>query len=354
MRSVPRDRGFTNSVRGLRVRQPRGVALSRSLRRNLAAHRTEFAKVESEVLKPAYAAIECTIANATRDLDASRRRRFDAAAKDAWRTARKTVTARGRASHTQLQATRDEITGAIRRAIADLETELTEIAQKVQRTDLSALTDAEVVQLRLDFDSEIDAIASEKEAHLDAIAEQLQAIVVDPDGSGQIITQVDVAGAVEEELLALRELADADLELTQLGMAIEIIDHEFQATIGSVRNNLQRFRAWVDINEQLADVYHGIRVNFEHLDSYLTLFTPLHRRLYRSAIEIKGSDISRFLRDLFRERLNRHGVEAKATRAFPTAPVYGLPLNVLSSVRQPHGQRHVLAPRPIVTPHYSP
>ena len=50
----------------------------------------------------------------------------------------------------------------------------------------------------------------------------------------------------------------------------------------------RRFRAWADVNEQLADVYHAIRVSFEHLDSYLTLFTPLHRRLYRSEIEDQG------------------------------------------------------------------
>ena len=301
---------------GLRVPQQRGFALSRALRRNLAAHRTEFSKFDSEVLTPAYSAIEERMSDATRDLDASRRLRFDAAAEDAWRSARQTVTAKGRASREQLRATSNQVTDAVRRVMGNLETELNEVAQQVQRTDLSALSDAEVVQLRLDFDSEIDTIASQKETQLVAIAEQLQAIVVDPDESGQIATHLDVVGAVEEELLALQERADADLELTQLGMAIEVIDHEFQATIRSIRNNLQRFRAWADINEQLADVYHGIRVSFEHLDSYLTLFTPLHRRLYRTEIEIKGSDISKFLLDLFRERLERHGVEARATREF--------------------------------------
>ena len=301
---------------GLHVPQQRGFALSRALRRNLAAHRTEFSKFDSEVLTPAYSAIEEMMSDATRDLDASRRLRFDAAAEDAWRSARQTVTAKGRASREQLRATSNQVTDAVRRVMGNLETELNEVAQQVQRTDLSALSDAEVVQLRLDFDSEIDTIASQKETQLVAIAEQLQAIVVDPDESGQIATHLDVVGAVEEELLALQERADADLELTQLGMAIEVIDHEFQATIRSVRNNLQRFRAWADINEQLADVYHGIRVSFEHLDSYLTLFTPLHRRLYRTEIEIKGSDISKFLLDLFRERLERHGVEARATREF--------------------------------------
>ena len=309
----------------LRVPQPRGFALSRALRRNLAAHRTEYAAFESEVLSPAYSAIEDMIAEATRDLDASRRRRFDAAADDASRLARRTVTARRRASNEQLRETSDLVSGAVRRAMADLEVELSEMAQRVQRTDLSSLTDAEVVQLRLDIDSEIDAISSQKATQLDAIVEQLQAIVVEPDESGEIITQVDVAGAIEEELLALQERADADLELTQLGMAIEIIDHEFQATIRSVRNNLQRFRAWADVNDQLADVYHGIRVSFEHLDSYLTLFTPLHRRLYRSQVQIKGSEITKFLLDLFRERLARHDVNASATEAFREFEFTGYP-----------------------------
>ena len=300
----------------LRIPQQRGFALSRSLRRNLTAYRTEFAKFDVDVLGPAYARIEDMISEATRGLDISRRRRFDAAAEDAWRNARQVVNARGRASRDQLSETSNQVTDAVRGVISDLESTLNEIAQRVQRIDLSMLSDAEVVQLRLDFDSEIDVIASAKTEQLDAITDQLRGIVVNPDESGQIITNVDVVGAIEEKLLALQERADADLELTQIGMAIEIIDHEFQAAIRSVRNNLQRFRAWADVNEQLADVYHGIRVSFEHLDGYLTLFTPLHRRLYRTAIEIKGSDVSKFLLDLFGERLARHKVEAKATRAF--------------------------------------
>ena len=309
----------------LRVPQQRGFALSRELRRNLAAHWTEFTKFDNEVLRPAYGTIEDLVSNATRDLDAGRRRRFDAAAEQAWRNAKQTVTAKSRASREQLRATSDEVIDAVRRVMSSLETEINEVAQRVHRTDLSSLTDAEVVQLRLGLDLEIDTIASSKEAHLDAIAEQLQAIIVDPDDTGQIITNVDVVGAVEEELLALQERADADLELTQLGMAIEIIDHEFQATIRSLRNNLQRFKAWADVNEELTDVYHGIRVSFEHLDGYLTLFTPLHRRLYRTEIEIKGRDISRFLLDLFRKRFDRHGVEATSTRAFMRHRFTGYP-----------------------------
>ena len=309
----------------LRVPQPRGFAVRRTLRNNLAAYRAEYAELEEQVLKPAYDLIDETVAEATHGLDAARRRRFEAATEDAWESARRAVAARSRESSEQLEETSSQVTSAVRRTITDLETELNAIAQRVQRTDLSARTDDEVVQLRLALESEVDAIASEKALQLDSISEQLRAIVVDPDEFGQIVTEVDVAGAVEEQLVVLQERADADLELTQLGMAIEIIDHEFQATIRSVRNNLQRFRAWADVNEQLADVYHGIRVSFEHLDSYLTLFTPLHRRLYRSEIEIKGRDVSKFLLDLFRDRLERHGVDASTSRAFLEHKFTGFP-----------------------------
>ena len=131
--------------------------------------------------------------------------------------------------------------------------------------------------------------------------------------------------AAEEELIAVQERAEADLELTQLGMAIDIINHEFQATIRSVRSNLRRLRAWANVNEQLQDVYEGILVNFEHLDGYLTLFTPLHRRLYRSEVEIKGSEIAKFLADLFKDRLSRHEITLEVSREFRRHRLTGYP-----------------------------
>ncbi len=309
----------------LRVPSARGFALSRALRRDLEAYRQEHVELDEEVFKPAVALVDEVVADATHSLDVSRRRRFDAAVEEFGRTALQAVTARRRDSEEQLRATSELVGDAIRETIADLESQLNEIAQRVQRTDLTVLTDAEIVDLQFELDAQIDSIASAKEEQLNLITEQLQAITVAPDSEGRIVTQVDIVGAVEEQLLNLQERAEADLELTQLGMAVEIIDHEFQATIRSVRSNLRRFRAWADANEQLSEVYNGIRVSFEHLDGYLTLFTPLHRRLYRSEIEIKGSDVSKFLLDLFGERLERHGVEAKVTPAFKRHRFTGYP-----------------------------
>ena len=306
-----------------RISQPRGVGLSRALRRDITAYRVEFAKLDDEVFTPAYSEIDEAVQRI--DIDVNRRRRFDAGTEAAQNAARSIIAERQRASRAMLQETSNRITDVIKDATEDFDTTLGNIGQRLQRTDLNDLSDAEIVQLSLDLDNEIEAVALDKGELLEAISQQLKSITFTREESGEIITQLDMEGAAEEELLALSERAEADLELTQLGMAIEIIDHEFQATIRSVRSNLTRLRAWANINEQLRDVYNGIRTNFEHLDGYLTLFTPLHRRLYRSPIEIKGSEISKFLNDLFKDRLGRHSIRIETARAFRDHRVTGYP-----------------------------
>ena len=48
-------------------------------------------------------------------------------------------------------------------------------------------------------------------------------------------------------LLALRERSEADLELTQLGMALTVINHEFENSIRAVRTSLRRLKSWADV-----------------------------------------------------------------------------------------------------------
>ncbi|WP_419935935.1 ATP-binding protein [Candidatus Palauibacter sp.] len=61
------------------------------------------------------------------------------------------------------------------------------------------------------------------------------------------------------------------------------------------------------------------------MDGYLTLFTPLHRRLYRKAVDIRGSEIHDFLGDLFGERLARHNVEMVQTPSFAKTTITAYP-----------------------------
>ena len=310
-----------------RVPVGRGFALSRDLRQRISAYSAEFAKLNEEVFGPSLARISEHLAETIEGLgvDVDRRRRFDHNVNVTRNAAQVAVSGSRRDSQTVFDETAEKVQTAIRGAGLELDAALRDIGLRVQRTDLNALSESELVSFSIEMESEVESLAQEKQDLLDAITQQLKAISVQPDDSGEIISQIDIVEAAEERLLVLQERADADLELTQLGMAIDIIDHEFQSTIRSVRNNLRRLRAWADVNVQLQPVYDGIKVNFDHLDGYLTLFTPLHRRLYRTEIEIKGSEINKFLQDLFSERLTRHDIRLRATGKFLSYRLKGYP-----------------------------
>ncbi len=225
----------------------------------------------------------------------------------------------------QLRDTTKKVTEAVQNAIMGLESHLNEIASRIQQTNVDDMSDSNLVDLRLGIESDIRDTASKRKYLVDAITNQLSAISVELDADGEIATASDTIGAMEEELLELQERADFDLQLTQLGMAVEIIDHEFQAVIRSIRKNLQRFHAWADVNDQLAEMYEGMSAGFDHLDNYLALFTPFHNRQRKTEIEIRGSDLSKFLEDLFDDRLGRHDVSLTATRAFQRHRFMGHP-----------------------------
>jgi signal transduction histidine kinase len=170
------------------------------------------------------------------------------------------------------------------------------------------------------LESRIQKVTEDQGALLRSILEQLQAI----DVTGESSTAEQLM-AIEQRNLSLEEEADTDAQLAQLGMAIEIINHEFSGTIRSIRDGLRKLKAWADVNEGLGELYDRIRTSFDHLDGYLTLFTPLQRRLYRRAVEIRCSEIRDFLEELFRARLARHSVTLVATGAFAKARIVGFP-----------------------------
>ena len=204
--------------------------------------------------------------------------------------------------------------------LSEVESELRSVVSEFQRVDVSKLQDADFVETRNALEARILGVAENKSSLLGSLIDQLKAVELTGETSA-----LDQLVAIEQRNVALEEEVEADLQLAQLGMAVEIINHEFHATIRSIRNNLRRLKAWADINKDLEVLYHNIRASFDHLDGYLTLFTPLQRRLYRRAVDIRGSDIYTFLSDLFRERFSRLDIEFRKTRAFSEMKINGYP-----------------------------
>lgn len=310
-----------------RVVPPRGVGLPQAVRRDFEAYRGEFERLVEQVFDPAEREAESILLAAAKEarIAVDRRVRFERALTELTTQARKTTQTGSHEVKSAVADVEDKATTLVRESVATLDTVVRDVLSRAARIDVSRLDDERFVAERRALEMEVEAVAAREGRALESVVEQLRRISWPVDEEGQMITNLDVSEAVEEELLALRERSEADLELAQLGMAIQVVSHEFDASIKSVRRSLKELRAWADANKDLESVYTSIRRSFDHLDGYLTLFTPLQRRLYRRPVRITGGEIAKFLQDLFDERLNRHQIDLQATSIFKRFGFNGYP-----------------------------
>jgi len=307
--------------------RPRGVSLPRDLQRDAAAMRSELARLDRDIFDPAVQQLDTImlLASGEARLKLDRRLRLDRALTRAAEDARRATRSLGQATRTAAGEARQQVISLAQQAIREVEDRARAVLSEAAAIDVSQLDDASMLATRGRLEGAIDEAASRSRELLEAVRSRLEEIASSADPASWLVTPEDVTAAIEEELIELRDKSEADLELAQLGMAVEVINHEFEATIKTIRTNIGQLKQWADLNSDLQPLYTGIRTSFEHLDGYLTLFTPLHRRLQRTAIDFRGSDIERFLRDLFRERFDRHKVELVATPGFRQRTIRGFP-----------------------------
>jgi len=249
--------------------------------------------LQEKVFQPTQATIEQEITLAAREarLEIDRRLRIENALKAREKEATTATNAEMKKARESLVTVAAETRQAIAQSLTSVRDEIARAFSQFNRLNITEFPDEEIVRTRIRLEQDIEEATIRQGQFLVGIRNQLEGIRLDGD-----ITQLDQLEALEQKVVTLEEAADADLQLTQMGMAIEVINHEFNSSIRGVRSRLRELKAWADLNEGLVDVYSGIRASFDHLDSYLTLFTPLHRRLYRTETEFDGADICKYLR----------------------------------------------------------
>ncbi len=313
-------RSLRNIETDYRVSKPR-IGISRALQKEWGDYQEAYENLVASV-RDIRDTIESVVTKEVTKagVDVSARERMASALNEVAQTARRET----KAGRKDLEATADDILTGTRtiagQCVRDVESAIRAAMANFARRDFTNLDDQQLIAERSALEAPIREALDNATRRLDALRSHLAAVNLKSDSS-----LVDQLEAVEQSNVTLREQAAADLQLAQLGMAIEIISHEFGAAIRSIRSGLRSLKAWADANRELMSLYQSIRTSFDHLDGYLTLFTPLQRRLYRKAVDIRGWEIHDFLINLFGQRLARHNVELARTEAFAAATVRGYP-----------------------------
>lgn len=302
------------------ITKPR-IGISKRLAREWGDYQEAFEDLRREI-DDARDTIESTITIELKKIgvDLTARERLESVLEDTAKKVRQETRGKRRDIERTVEKISDTIRILIREYVQDLETTVRDVTTQFNHRNFLDIDEQQLVVERSSLEKQIQEAGRNALRKLEYIQMQLEVINLRGDTS-----IVDELVAIEESNIALKEQATLDLHLAQLGMAIEIISHEFGAAIRAVRYGLKGLKPWADLNSELLPLYQNIRYGFEHLDGYLSLFTPLQSRLYRTAVTIRGGEIFDFLMRLFGQRMSRHHIKFMQTDSFANIEVRGYP-----------------------------
>ena len=124
-------------------------------------------------------------------------------------------------------------------------------------------------------------------------------------------------GTYKEQYERIKEQWELSKETSQLGIAVEIIDHEFNSLYSQINAALDLMRKYDNIPE-----FISLKKTFKTLEEKYALLSPLYRISGSIAKDIKGKDLNQFLLKFFENRLSSSCVELKSTMAFDNYVVH--------------------------------
>lgn len=304
---------------------PKGFIIKKDLRNDYNTYLNELSRIENDLFIPANNQIDTLVDDTVKklDLELSKRKRLEQAVDFISIEAKKINTQKKADINNSVSSITKRVKELTTDLMIDLDDQIRNVKDRFKTLNYSEQSDFNLVEKRMELGNEIQSVSERNTFILDTIIRQLEGIYWEKDENNKIITNDQITDALGEELEDLRERIQTDIELSQLGLAVGVIHHEFSSTIKAVRSSLKDLKAWSDIHGQLEGVYKNIKINFEHLDGYLNLFTPLNRRLQRNREDIKALEIKTFLIDLFKTRMDRHDIAFKHTKDFAKARIFG-------------------------------
>lgn len=309
----------------VKIPQPRGFSLPKRSIEDYNYYITAFEKANKDIFINALQELDIIIDQYSSRLhiEISKRKRLELAVDQVSIDAKKVASKKGVEANDAANNVKQKVKELANQLMIGLEDKIRTIKDEFKQLQINNSEDFDLVKERKRMEDEILAEKEKATNILDIVLKQLDSIYWEEDNQGNIVTNDDITQALQEKVLDLEDKITSDVELSQLGLAIGIIHHEFSSTVNSIRNSIKDLKAWADVNDKMEGVYINIRTNFEHLDGYLNMFTPLNRRLQRTKEDIAATDIRIYIADLFYPRFERHEIKVRHTKGFSKRSIFG-------------------------------
>ncbi|OWP77094.1 ATP-binding protein [Flavobacterium oreochromis] len=123
-----------------------------------------------------------------------------------------------------------------------------------------------------------------------------------------------IQGAYKAEYETMKYQWDQTRETAQLGIAVEIIDHEFNQLYAKINHSIDKLSTdnlFTDIQQ-----FQFLKQNFKQLEDKYDLLSPLYRISGVVAKDIKCNEIYTYLQKFFASKIENSGVTFEQTTAF--------------------------------------
>lgn len=105
-------------------------------------------------------------------------------------------------------------------------------------------------------------------------------------------------------------------ELAQLGMSIEIIDHQFNVMYAQMNDAVNEIEKYSRKNEGIEYSFKQLKNAFQHLEGNYKLLKPLYRTSRRTRETITGFQIKKYIEDFFENEFQRYRIDFEVDDAF--------------------------------------
>jgi len=105
-------------------------------------------------------------------------------------------------------------------------------------------------------------------------------------------------------------------ELAQLGMAIEIIDHQFNVMYAQMHDAINEIDVFSKKHNDSQYSFKQLKSAFQHLEVNYKLLKPLYRTSRRTREIISGRELEKYIKDFFQNEFKRYMIDFSVNDAF--------------------------------------
>lgn len=128
------------------------------------------------------------------------------------------------------------------------------------------------------------------------------------------VNEDDLVGFYKWQFEEMKEEWNQTYELAQLGIAVEIIDHQFNALYAQLAENIRSLNQFMIPGPESELKYRNLFTAFEHLQNNYKLLQPIYRTTGRIRRDITGKELKEYTEDFFSERFKDDSIQFKITK----------------------------------------